>query len=501
MVARIKTIAFNGMQAIDVDVQVRISAGLPSFQIVGLADKAVGESKDRIRNAIESLGISLPARRITVNLSPADLQKEGSHYDLPIALAILMEMEVLPPESLANTYALGELSLDGKLASVAGILVAALHAFEHDALLLCPLQQSCEAMWAGEKLRFQAAETLGEFIRLLKGHATFSPPPLEAKEEQQVFHADLLDVKGQETAKRALEIAAAGGLNLLFIGPAGSGKSMLASRLTELLPPLLPEESIETTMIYSLAGEKVENGLIRKRPYRAPHHSASMAALTGGGPKAMPGEISLAHHGVLFLDELPEFQGRVLDSLRQPLETGEITVSRASAHITWPAKFQLIAAMNPCRCSHLYDPSRACPRAPACGEDYQRRISGPLMDRFDIIIQVPAVSASDLLLPAPKEGSFEVKERVLAARRIQWRRYKGEGFYTNRDAKASLLEKIAMPYEQNPEKLKHIIKEKQLSARGFHRLLKVARTIADLEASENVKDYHLSEAIQLRKHL
>lgn len=501
MVARIKTIAFNGINALDIDIQVRLSQGLPSFQIVGLADKAVGESRDRIRNAIESLGFSMPMQRITVNLSPADLVKEGSHYDLPIALAVLLAMEVLPAESLHDLYALGELNLDGKIAPTAGILVAAIHALQNNARFICPEVQASEAIWAGENLQFIAANNLGELIAYLSGNATFQRPSPKIHELQPDFSLDLADIRGQETAKRALEVAAAGGLNLLMIGPAGSGKSMLASRMPPLLPPMLPREALETTMIHSLAGKAIEGGIINQRPFRDPHHSASIPALTGGGPKASPGEISLAHNGVLFLDELPEFQSRVLDSLRQPLETGSISIARAAAHVNWPARFQLIAAMNPCRCGHLQDPSRSCTRAPRCGEEYQKRLSGPLLDRFDIIIDVPAVPIKNLFLPKAKEGSAQVRQRTLAARRIQWKRYKNENYYTNGAASSQMIEIHAMPQKSTLNKFQSIMETKGYSARGLHRILKVARTIADLEASAMVQEHHLSEALQLRSAL
>ncbi len=500
MVARIKTVAFVGMEATDIDIQVRISSGLPSFQIVGLADKAVAESRDRIRNAIESLGLSMPAKRITVNLSPADLQKEGSHYDLPIALAVLAAMEVIPFEAIINCYAMGELNLDGRIAPCQGILVAAIHAVKHKAHFICPQSQGREAVWAGEESRISAVYDLKQAMQLLKGELTLTAPKIQITDNSYRVMADLIDIKGQESAKRALEVAAAGGLNMLMIGPAGSGKSMLAARISGLLPPLLSEESLETTMVYSLAGEVIENGMIKERPFRDPHHSASVAALTGGGSKAKPGEISLAHNGILFLDELPEFQTHVLDSLRQPLETGKITVARAMAHISWPAKFQLIAAMNPCRCGHLSDASRACSRAPKCGQDYQNRLSGPLLDRFDIIIQVPAVSAADLLLPKPKEGTAEVRERVLAARRIQWRRYKSKGYYVNARAHNKDIESWLKDKHKSLN-LNKIIHKQQLSARGFHRILKTARTIADLDASDSLYPHHISEAVSLRSGL
>lgn len=500
MVARIKTVAFVGVEAIDIDIQVRLSSGLPSFQIVGLADKAVGESRDRIRNAIKSLGLSMPSKRITVNLSPADLLKEGSHYDLPIALGILAAMEIIPYEVITQIYAVGELNLDGKIAPCYGALVAAIHAHGQSAHFICPIQQGSEAAWAGDDLRLSAVAHLKDVIALLKGELTLERPKAQAIEDTQNI-PDLADIKGQESAKRALEVAAAGNLNMLMIGPAGSGKSMLASRIIGLLPPMLPTEALETTMVHSLAGETSQSGILRNRPFREPHHSASIPALTGGGMRAKPGEISLAHNGILFLDELPEFQGRVLDSLRQPLETGKITVARANAHISWPARFQLIAAMNPCRCGHLNDPNQACSRAPKCATDYQSRLSGPLLDRFDIIIQVPAVDATALLLPPPKEGTKEVRERVLAARRIQWRRYHKQGYYTNADASTQDIEAYISSDNNIAKLLSEVIQKQKLTARGFHRILKTARTIADLEASEHIRNHHISEAVSLRSGL
>ncbi|MFV0431943.1 MAG: YifB family Mg chelatase-like AAA ATPase [Alphaproteobacteria bacterium] len=497
MVARIKTVAFLGVEATDVDIQVRISSGLPAFQIVGLADKAIAESRDRIRNAIESLGLAMPSSRITVNLSPADLIKEGSHYDLPIALGVLVAMGIIPPEATAELYAVGELNLDGRVASCYGVLVAAIYANAQKMHFLCPSEQGGEAAWAGEDLRLSPINHLKEAILLLKGELTIKRPKAIIAQTEEKF-TDLADIKGQETAKRALEVAAAGGLNMLMIGPAGSGKSMLASRLTGLLPPMLPQEALETSMVHSLAGEGNRTGILHTRPFREPHHSASIAALTGGGIRAKPGEISLAHNGVLFLDELPEFQGRVLDSLRQPLETGKITVARANAHITWPACFQLIAAMNPCRCGELNEPSKACSRAPKCALDYQARLSGPLLDRFDIIIQVPAVDASALLLPAPKEGTKEVKERVLAARRIQWKRYHQHGYFTNAKASVKNIEHDVLLRPNMAQLLKDILSKQKLSARGFHRILKTAQTIADLEASSEISEHHLAEAVILR---
>ena len=394
MVAHVGTVAFLGLEARSVDVQVQISAGPAGFITVGLPDKAVKESRERVAAALHAIGLSLPPRRIIVNLSPADLPKEGSHYDLPIALGLLAAMGVLPADALAEFVAVGELGLDGAILPVPGVLLAALHAGAQEQGLICPAAQGPEAAWAGE-VQLIAAPDLLSLINHLKG-SLILPQPLQAEAEIRRPGPDLADIKGQETPKRCIEIAAAGGHNLLMSGPPGSGKSLLAAALAGILPDLTPAEALEVSMVASIAGELDGGKLKRSRPFRAPHHSASMAALVGGGTKARPGEVSLAHLGVLFLDELPEYQRTVLDSLRQPLETGQVQVARAAAHVTYPARVQLIAAMNPCRCGHLADPGLACARAPRCAADYQSKLSGPLLDRIDLHIEVPALSAADV---------------------------------------------------------------------------------------------------------
>src|SRR4051812_1865592 len=417
MAARVVTVAFQGVEARRVDVQVQFTSGDPKFFLVGMGDKAISESRERVRAAFSGLGLSLPARRIIANLAPADLPKEGSHYDLPIALAIMAGMNVIPPDVLDDWAAIGELSLDGRITAVAGALPAAVAAGGMGLGLICPEACGPEAAWAGET-RILAAPSLIALVNHFRGTQVLSPPkpgPMLDAERAP----DLRDVKGQENAKRALEIAAAGGHNLLFGGPPGWGKSMMAARLPGLLPPLTPEELLETSMVHSVAGLIARGQLTRARPFRAPHHSASMAALTGGGLKAKPGEVSLAHNGVLFLDELPEFGTQALDSLRQPLETGEVVVARANAHVRYPARFQLVAAMNPCRCGHGGPGRGACGRAPRCQTDYQGRISGPLMDRIDLQVEVPPVTAADLALPAPSEGTAEAADRVATARALQ----------------------------------------------------------------------------------
>src|SRR3954467_10891713 len=429
MVARVRTVAFHGVDIVDVETQVTVVAGLPAFTIVGLPDKAVAESRERVRAALSAPGLALPPRRITVNLAPADVVKEGSHFDLPIALGLLAEMEVLPKDELAGYVALGEVALDGSLTSVAGVLIAALAAASRDAGIICPSACGGEAAWAGE-VEIIAAPNLLAIVNHFKG-TQLLPPPEAKLAPPRGAGLDLKDVKGQESAKRALEIAAAGSHNLLMVGPPGSGKSMLAARLPGILPPLEPAEALEVSMIHSLAGSLSEGRLIRKRPFRDPHHSASLPALVGGGLRARPGEVSLAHLGVLFLDERPEFQRQPLESLRQPMETGRVTIARANAHVTYPARVQLVAAMNPCRCGHLDDASLACGKAPRCAMDYQSRISGPLFDRIDLHVDVPSVAAADLSLPPPAEGSAEVGARVARARALQNARYKDHGARTN----------------------------------------------------------------------
>lgn len=500
MVARIKTVAFQGIEPITIDVQIQISEGLPTFTIVGLADKAVGESRERVRSALQSIGLSLPPKRITVNLSPADLQKEGSHYDLPIAIGLLASLDVLPVEEISACLALGELALDGRISPVTGVLPAALQASSLGLRLICPETCGSEAAWA-EGIEILAPSDLLALVNHFKGRQIL-PKPEARLEALQNSHLDLVDIKGQESAKRALEIAAAGSHNLLMIGPPGAGKSMLAARLPTLLPPLTPEEALEVTLIHSIAGHLKEGRLLRMRPFRDPHHSASLPAMVGGGHKAQPGEITLAHHGVLFLDELPEFQRGTLEALRQPLETGQVTVSRANAHVTYPARFQLVAAMNPCRCGYLDDPERACSRAPKCALDYQAKLSGPLLDRIDFHVFVPGVKASDLSLPSAQEGSQEISARILKARILQQDRYQrlatNQNIKVNAQASGKLLEEIVVLDHASTTLLNQAADKMKLSARAYHRVLRVARTIADLDASQEVHPHHLSEALTLR---
>jgi len=502
MVSRVATVAFHGIDVIDIDVQVQVSSGMPSFQIVGLPDKAVAESKERVRAALTALGLALPPKRIVVNLAPADLAKEGSHYDLPIALSLLVALGVLPADEMADYLALGELALDGRLTNVVGVLPAALHASAQGRGLVCPAGQGGEAAWAGQ-IEVLAPESLLAFVNHMKGTQLLSPPQAKAENPDAVERPDLADVKGQETAKRAVELAAAGGHNLLMQGPPGSGKSMLAKRLPGILPPLEPAEALEVSLIHSIAGTLNEGRILRLRPFRDPHHSASLVALTGGGLRTKPGEVSLAHLGVLFLDELPEFQRGALEALRQPLENGTITLARANSHVTYPARVQLIAAMNPCRCGYLDDPAQACRRAPQCAEDYQARISGPLFDRIDLHVTVSAVSAADLSLPPPSEGSAEVAARVAAARNVQRARFAKIPAQhrprSNAELDGRLLEELAAPDSEGRALLTQAAERMRLSARGYHRVLRVARTLADLGGQASVSRLHIAEALSYRR--
>lgn len=499
MLAHINTITFNGLETLPVDLQVQISSGLPNFTIVGLPDKAIAESKERVRAAIQSLGLSLPAKRITINLAPADLLKEGSHFDLPVALGILSSMGIIPSEELSGYIAVGELSLDGSIIPVNGVLPVAIYANKENKGLICPEAQGSEAAWSGLK-DILAAPNLLSLINHFKGTIVLTPPqPSALKNPKKML--DMSDVKGQESAKRALEIAAAGGHNLLMVGPPGAGKSMLAARLPSILPPLTAEEALETSMIHSIAGTLKNNGLCFERPFRNPHHNASTPSLVGGGRKAKPGEISLAHNGILFLDELPEFDRSALEALRQPLENGNISIARVNTHAIYPAKFQLIAAMNPCRCGNLGIPELACPRAPKCALEYQAKLSGPLLDRIDMHIEVPAVSPWKLSEERSGEKSETIRQRVIAARQIQKQRFLKLGITnlsTNAELKGQILEDVTTLENDAKDLLVTFADKNHLSARAYHRTLRLARTIADLQNQTNILKIHIAEALSYR---
>ncbi|MET3599528.1 YifB family Mg chelatase-like AAA ATPase [Martelella mangrovi] len=501
MVSRIQTVAFQGIEGVPVDVQVMVAPGKIGMQIVGLPDKAVAESRERVQAALHATGLALPPKRVTVNLAPADLPKEGSHFDLAIALGLMATLGAVPADALTGYVVIGELNLDGTIAAVAGALPAAITANAQDKGLICPADCGPEAAWAGSDIDVLAPKSLIAIANHFKGTQVLSRPAPAVRASARNL-PDLAEIKGQESAKRALEVAAAGGHNLLMVGPPGSGKSMLAARLPSILPPLLPQELLDMSMVHSIAGKLSGGRLSDRRPFRAPHHSASMASLVGGGIKARPGEASLAHHGVLFLDELPEFSPQVLDALRQPLESGECVIARANHRVSYPAAFQLVAAMNPCRCGMAGEPGHSCARGPRCAADYQARISGPMMDRIDIRIDVPAVSAMDLIgASATGETSAAVANRVARARQAQRERFAALGSdpaTVNARCSANVIEKLAEPDAPGLALLREAAEKMRFSARGYHRVLKVARTIADLDGKATVGRVHIGEAIAYR---
>ncbi len=499
MLSRVKTIAFNGLEILDVEVQVQILSGMPAFTIVGLPDKAVAESRERIRAALFSMGLKLPAKRITINLAPADILKEGTHYDLPIALGLLCGMGLIKQEKLSEYVAVGEVGLDGAIIKVDGVLPAAIRAEKIKCGFICPAEQGGEAAWSGAE-NIVPVKNLEELVSFFRGDIEIEQPQAKTADENST-EIDMRDVKGQESAKRAMEIAAAGGHNLIMVGPPGAGKSMLAARLPTILPLMTRHEAIETSMIASIAGEFKGDSLSFVRPFRSPHHSASTPALVGGGRPARPGEISLANNGVLFLDELPEFARSTLEALRQPLESGKINISRVNSHVEFPAKIQLIAAMNPCRCGHLGNPARECPRAPKCAQEYQAKISGPLLDRIDIQIEVPAVSPWDMSEVASGESSVDIRKRVVAAREVQQKRFDKfgrEDLHTNSELSGDMLEEAAIMDSEAKELLINYANRVKLSARGYNRTLKLARTIADLQNEIKLRKIHIAEALSMR---
>ena len=500
MVANINTVTFHGIEVVDVNVQAHFSPGMPAFSLVGLPDKTIAESRERIRAALHSIGLMLPSQRIIVNLSPADLVKEGSHFDLPIAIALLINMGVLKAEEVREYLILGELALDGSLIAVNGMLPAAIGANERSYGIICPEANGGEAAWSGNT-NIVAASNLIQLINHLKERQTIAQPKTTKSPIAQSHLLDLKDIKGQETAKRALEIAASGGHNMMMSGSPGAGKSMLAARMSSILPEMTASEILECSMVASIAGGITDGNLKTIRPFRSPHHSCSMPAMVGGGAnkRVMPGEISLAHNGVLFLDELPEFPRVVIDSLRQPLEEGKINISRANYHVTYPAKFQLIAAMNPCRCGFLGDAERACNKAPRCGSDYQSKISGPFMDRIDIYLEVNTSSINEIIHSKESEDSETVAKRVQTSRDLQAARYQNYDIKNNSELHGNLIKEFADPTSEAKLLLNNAAEKMKLSMRGYNRILKLSRSIADLAGEDIINKIHIGEALNYRR--
>ena len=503
MLSKVYAAAVQGIDAISVTIEVSCTKGFQFF-LVGLPDNAVKESHQRILSAMQSTGFRLPVSKIVINMAPADIRKEGSAYDLPIAIGLLAASEQLPTEHLAHYLIMGELSLDGSLQPIKGALPISILAREmgYEGLIV-PKQNAREAAVVNN-LHVYGAETLEEVVNHLNGTRLMDPVIVNTREEfyaqQSHFDFDFADVKGQENVKRALEVAAADGHNIILIGSPGSGKSMLSKRLPSILPPLSLGESLETTKIHSVAGKINSNGgLISRRPFRSPHHTVSNVAMTGGGSYPQPGEISLAHNGVLFLDELAEFKRDVLEVLRQPLEDRKISISRVKYNVDYPASFMLVASMNPCPCGYYNHPVKRCVCSPGQVQHYLNRISGPLMDRIDIHVEVTPVSFDKMAESRTGESSAVIRERVVRARRVQEERYSNEqNIYCNAQMNARLLDRYAQLEASGLELLKNAMNRLNLSARAYDRILKVARTIADLDGSEQIQSHHLSEAIGYR---
>ncbi len=502
MISKLSSAALYGIDGFLVDVETDISNGLPGFDIVGLPDAAVKESKERIRAAIKNTGLAMPAKHITVNLAPADIKKEGSHFDLPIALGILVSSKQLDIPDAEKTVFFGELSLSGDLRRVNGALPMAISAFQNGIKkVFLPKANEKEAAVV-EGLEVYGADNLKEILDHFTGQKKLEAASVSIDEllsESDAFRFDFSDVKGQAFAKRALEIAAAGGHNVIMIGPPGSGKTMIAQRIPSILPKLSFEESLEVTKIHSIAGLLSGNSpLIAERPFRHPHHTVSSAGLSGGGTNPRPGEISLSHNGVLFMDELPEFRRDALEAMRQPLEDGEITITRTSGSVTYPCSVMLVASMNPCPCGFYGDSTREC----SCSQNqiikYMSKISGPLLDRIDLHIEVPAVKYDELEAKAPGESSAAIRERVEKARQLQRERYKGSGVFSNSQLTPELMEKHCRLDSEASQLLRDAFETLGLSARAHNRILKVARTIADLAGAEDIGLEHIAEAIQYR---
>ena len=503
MMSKIKTVCFSGINVIDVDVEVHFAKGQPGITIVGLGDKAVKESIDRIRASLSSIGVILPPQRITINLAPADIIKEGTHYDLPVMIGILVCIGLLKQELVNNFLAIGELGLDGSVRFVNGVLPASLYANQKKLGIICPKDNGKEAAWGGNDLQIIAIDNITNLLKYFKGFIKLERPTICKEDLVNKLNIDMMDVKGQSLAKFAMEIAAAGAHNVLLIGSPGCGKSMLASRITTILPPLTTNEMIDVSMINSISG-LLKNGVLSSiRPFRAPHHTISQYALIGGGLKVKPGEITLAHNGVLFLDELPEYHRETLEALRQPIEMGEVAITRVNNKVIYPANFQLVAAMNPCKCGFYGSKKQQCSCSLKSVQQYQSKISGPLLDRIDLHVQMEEnnYKFSDVVgADKQEEKSADIKKRVINARKIQEERYKNEKFKTNSKCPdGQLLQRYCMPKDEECIKtLDEICEKLNITMRGLNKIIKVARTIADLENEENITKEHILKASLFR---
>lgn len=501
MFALIKTFALSGIESTKIDVEVHASSGLPVLNIVGLANRAVSESKERVRSAITSMGLALPAKRITINLSPSDIQKEGTHYDLPIALGLLVAMEILPQERLSKFIAMGELSLNGSIKYINGAMPAVLMAMENDLGVICPYDNFHEAAFISSGKKILAPRSLMQLINYFNSDTPLEPPKDLDIDQVSQNTKDLSDVIGQTKAKRALEIAITGGHNMIMVGAPGSGKSMIAERAIGLLPPLSPSQALETSMLHSISGLLANGKISSSNPFRTPHHSASIPSIVGGGRFAKPGEISLAHNGILFMDEFAEFPSSLLDSLRQPMETGKVSISRAESHVTYPAKFQLIAAMNPCKCGYFGDVKKQCSFVPGCAQKYMSKISGPIMERIDIQTSVSPekINLSDIREKDDTYSTAATKKRIIEGRQFQKSRYKSD--VLNASLSNSMVEEFCKLDTETSQYLEKINVQYDFSMREYHKILKVSRTIADLHMRDTIMKNDIIEALSFRMRL